>query len=58
MTKTDVKRPMVAAPEPAVPPEPPVKTAEPAKSKEIGGPGGPEPTRYGDWERKGICVDF
>jgi hypothetical protein len=30
--------------------------AEPPK--EIGGPEGPEPTRYGDWERKGICVDF
>ena len=28
------------------------------KPKEIGGPEGPEPTRYGDWERKGICVDF
>ncbi len=27
-------------------------------AKEIGGPSGPEPTRYGDWERKGICVDF
>ena len=26
--------------------------------KEIGGPSGPEPTRYGDWERKGICYDF
>lgn len=26
--------------------------------KEIGGPEGPEPTRYGDWERKGICSDF
>ncbi|MHA1599947.1 MAG: DUF1674 domain-containing protein [Alphaproteobacteria bacterium] len=26
--------------------------------REIGGPEGPEPTRYGDWERKGICVDF
>ncbi|CAB3252271.1 unnamed protein product [Arctia plantaginis] len=25
---------------------------------EIGGPRGPEPTRYGDWERKGICTDF
>ncbi|KAJ2947086.1 hypothetical protein O0L34_g16431 [Tuta absoluta] len=25
---------------------------------EIGGPRGPEPTRYGDWERKGICIDF
>ena len=25
---------------------------------ERGGPAGPEPTRYGDWERKGIAVDF
>ncbi len=25
---------------------------------EIGGPKGLEPTRYGDWERKGRCVDF
>ncbi len=28
------------------------------RPREIGGPSGPEPTRYGDWERKGICVDF
>lgn len=26
--------------------------------EEIGGPKGPEPTRYGDWERKGRCIDF
>ncbi|KAF5947548.1 hypothetical protein HYC85_013505 [Camellia sinensis] len=25
---------------------------------EIGGPRGPEPTRYGDWERNGRCSDF
>jgi hypothetical protein len=25
---------------------------------EHGGPSGPEPTRFGDWERKGRCVDF
>lgn len=25
---------------------------------EVGGPAGPEPTRYGDWERKGRCIDF
>jgi len=25
---------------------------------ESGGPKGPEPTRYGDWERKGIISDF
>ncbi|XP_068135472.1 succinate dehydrogenase assembly factor 4, mitochondrial [Hyperolius riggenbachi] len=27
-------------------------------TKEKGGPRGPEPTRYGDWERKGRCIDF
>ena len=32
--------------------------AKPAKVEEIGGPKGPEPTRYGDWERKGRCIDF
>ncbi|MDU8943831.1 DUF1674 domain-containing protein [Ovoidimarina sediminis] len=26
--------------------------------KELGGREGPEPVRYGDWERKGIAVDF
>lgn len=26
--------------------------------EERGGPKGPEPTRYGDWERKGRCIDF
>jgi len=26
--------------------------------KEIGGRDGPEPTRYGDWEKKGIASDF
>ena len=25
---------------------------------EIGGPKGLEPTRYGDWEKKGRCIDF
>lgn len=25
---------------------------------EIGGPAGPEPTRFGDWEFKGRCSDF
>ena len=27
-------------------------------AKEIGGRKGPEPTRYGDWEKGGICTDF
>ena len=29
-----------------------------AQIAEQGGPKGPEPTRYGDWERKGIISDF
>ena len=29
-----------------------------AKVPEDGGPKGPEPTRYGDWEKKGRCIDF
>ena len=29
-----------------------------AQASEDGGPSGPEPTRFGDWERKGIAVDF
>ena len=28
------------------------------EDEEIGGPAGLEPTRFGDWERKGIAVDF
>ncbi len=27
-------------------------------SKEIGGPEGPDPVRYGDWEKGGIASDF
>lgn len=38
------------------------KNAEPASGsgpvKEIGGRDGPDPTRYGDWEKNGRCVDF
>ncbi len=30
----------------------------PHQPVEIGGPPGPEPTRYGDWEKKGRCIDF
>ncbi|HEX4196891.1 MAG TPA: DUF1674 domain-containing protein [Caulobacteraceae bacterium] len=32
--------------------------AEQAAPTEIGGRKGPEPTRYGDWERNGVAVDF
>ncbi|MBV9911361.1 MAG: DUF1674 domain-containing protein [Sinobacteraceae bacterium] len=30
----------------------------PARVREIGGPAGPDPTRYGDWEKNGRCIDF
>jgi hypothetical protein len=32
--------------------------ADPKRPREIGGPKGPEPTRYGDWEVGGRCTDF
>lgn len=40
--------------------KPPPPSPAPAADKpvEIGGPKGPEPTRYGDWEQNGRCTDF
>jgi hypothetical protein len=35
-----------------------VKKPKAPDAKETGGPKGPEPTRYGDWEIGGKCVDF
>ncbi len=35
-----------------------VAQAEADLPTEHGGPRGPEPTRYGDWEKKGLAVDF
>lgn len=29
-----------------------------AKHQEFGGRSGPEPTRFGDWEKNGRCIDF
>lgn len=45
------------------PPPPPSqleekKLASVKLPKEIGGTKGPEPTRYGDWEKNGRCTDF
>lgn len=54
--------PVVQAPDRS--PEPPVHEPDGARPPEahlvpeIGGPQGPEPTRYGDWERRGRCIDF
>lgn len=33
-------------------------TPAPAAPKEYGGRNGPDPTRYGDWEKNGRCIDF
>ncbi|MGI9292011.1 MAG: DUF1674 domain-containing protein [Gammaproteobacteria bacterium] len=33
-------------------------TESPPPAKEIGGRDGPEPTRFGDWEKAGRCIDF
>jgi hypothetical protein len=49
-----------AEPGPAAGPatEPAGQPAGNGKAREIGGPPGPEPTRYGDWEKAGRCIDF
>lgn len=53
----DEKKPHAApVPEPALPPKKPQPKGSAAD--EIGGPKGPEPTRYGDWEQNGRCTDF
>lgn len=45
-----------AAPD-ATPSEPAGSAAAPMPT-EIGGRDGPEPTRFGDWEKNGRCIDF
>jgi hypothetical protein len=45
----------VAATPPGAPsPQP----SSPSPPREIGGRDGPEPTRFGDWEKAGRCIDF
>ena len=39
-------------------PDADARTEDPDPAFESGGPRAPEPTRYGDWERKGIASDF
>jgi hypothetical protein len=38
--------------------QPAVVATPAARPVEIGGPKGPEPTRFGDWEKAGRCSDF
>jgi hypothetical protein len=54
MHKDDPKNAAVAD-ESEVDDNPPEDSAAP---KEIGGRGGLDPTRYGDWEKAGRCIDF
>jgi hypothetical protein len=59
MTQTDHKHLPLAAPRALAEAE--ARRIEADKTSlppELGGRKGPEPVRYGDWERKGIAVDF
>lgn len=50
--------PSIPEPErPAAPPDPAI-TGPQQPAGEQGGPKGPEPTRFGDWEKGGRCFDF
>jgi hypothetical protein len=55
-------RKSVPAPAPIPTPDFAAATANPdtpaAPPRELGGPKGPEPTRFGDWEKNGRCIDF
>ena len=53
-------QPKTTPPEPvkATPAKPAAKPEPPKKVEEIGGPPGPEPTRYGDWQFNGKVTDF
>lgn len=36
----------------------PAEQRDEAQPREVGGREGPDPTRYGDWEKNGRCIDF
>jgi hypothetical protein len=61
---SEAKAPMPPANVPPTAPSTSAATADkpapaaPSRKPEVGGPTGPEPTRYGDWEKAGRCVDF
>ena len=54
---TDTSKPTPPEPPKADTPAP-VPPEKPKKVEEIGGPPGPEPTRYGDWQFNGKVTDF
>jgi len=49
--------PSVPAPEPGTN-SAPARPVVPSAPVEIDGRDGPEPVRYGDWEKNGRCIDF
>ena len=53
-----VGRPASAAVPAPLPTTPNSTDSVPSLPTEIGGPSGPEPTRFGDWEKNGRCIDF
>ena len=53
-----VSTPAPAAAEPAAAPSLPEPPTPPRLPPELGGRDGPEPTRFGDWEKAGRCIDF
>jgi hypothetical protein len=54
---TETPDPKPAAPT-TTPPAPAANPPDAQKPNETGGPPGLEPTRYGDWEKNGRCIDF
>ncbi|WP_423820945.1 DUF1674 domain-containing protein [Salinisphaera sp. SPP-AMP-43] len=44
--------------EPHADPQAPDESAPDSRPREYGGPKGPDPVRYGDWEKNGRCIDF
>ena len=52
------RRPPHLKPPAHLSPSPPVPEPVARPAPEHGGPKGREPTRYGDWEKEGICWDF
>ena len=69
MTDDTLGPPTAPTPEAATLPEPAQRALAEAEARraaartpplppEVGGRAGPEPVRYGDWEKKGIAIDF
>ena len=55
MSQQETKKPVSQDPRPR---EAGQQKSQSPHPREINGPKGPEPTRYGDWEKNGRCIDF